>query len=65
MRPSPNYGTLRLPNDDDDDVDDDDDFISTFSFCFHSFILVSLFEVIVFSLLCHIAVMDNPHSCYT
>ena len=23
--PSPNHGTLRLPNDDDDDDDDDDD----------------------------------------
>ena len=25
LRPSPNQGTLRLPNDDDDDDDDDDD----------------------------------------
>ena len=24
MRPSPNHGTQRLPNDDDDDDDDDD-----------------------------------------
>ena len=25
LRPSPNHGTQRLPNDDDDDDDDDDD----------------------------------------
>ena len=25
LRPSPNHGTLRLPNDDDDDDDDNDD----------------------------------------
>ena len=25
LRPLPNHGTLRLPNDDDDDDDDDDD----------------------------------------
>ena len=29
LRPSPNHGTLRLPNDDDDDDDDDHLFISS------------------------------------
>ena len=29
LRPSPNHGTQRLPNDDDDDDDDDDLLITT------------------------------------
>ena len=28
LRPSPNHGTQRLPNDDDDDDDDDDQLLA-------------------------------------
>ena len=29
LRPSPNHGTQRLPNDDDDDDDDDDEIMKS------------------------------------